>query len=91
MKRRRVLPFPSGLLGDVELDLLGGGDGGFLGLCLSVCRREDAEGNGDAGFKVQVDGYRAQRGSKILAVVDLQQKIGYGKISCLFARRIEEK
>jgi hypothetical protein len=62
---RRVLTFPSGFLGfDGKFDLklfvsLGGGfglGGGFL-----VGTREDAEGHGNAGFKVQVgDLYNAR-------------------------------
>lgn len=50
-----------------ELDLLGGGGSGGgcvdlgLGLRLLVRRREDAEGDRDAGFKVQIDGCGGRR------------------------------
>jgi hypothetical protein len=59
-RRRRVLTFPSGwLLGgefDLKLFVSGGGGGGGLRLrfAVPICGREDAEGHGDAGFKVQV-------------------------------------
>lgn len=53
---RRVLTFPSGVLGKADLELLGSLDlGACLGLTVLVGRGEDAEGNGDAGLKVQVD------------------------------------
>lgn len=50
-----------------ELDLLGGGGSGGggvdlgLGLRLLVRRWEDAEGDRDAGFKVQIDGCGGRR------------------------------
>jgi hypothetical protein len=47
------LTFPSGVLGELDLNLfVGVGLGGGLGL--PVRRREDAEGDRDAGFKVQI-------------------------------------
>jgi hypothetical protein len=55
---RRVLTFPSGLLlvGEVDVKLLVG-----LGVCLRfgvpVGRWEDAEGDRDASFKVQIDDF----------------------------------
>lgn len=59
---RRVLTFPSGFLGELDLDLgmrlLLGFDCGFL-----VGGREDADGNRDAGFKVQIGDLTAQEGS----------------------------
>uniref|UniRef100_A0A1Y1KVU9 Uncharacterized protein n=1 Tax=Photinus pyralis TaxID=7054 RepID=A0A1Y1KVU9_PHOPY len=54
--RRRVLILPSGwllLLGELDVNLfvsLGGG----LRLAVPISRGEDAEGDGDAGFKVQI-------------------------------------
>lgn len=68
VKCRRVLSFPSGLGGD-ERDLLvgGAGCGGCvgLGLRLAVCRWEDAEGDGDTSFKVQVCDLWVSRRSQI--------------------------
>jgi hypothetical protein len=52
---RRVLTFPSGFLGEFDLYFFVnvrsglGGRGGFL-----VGRREDAEGDRYAGFKIQI-------------------------------------
>lgn len=65
--RRRVLTFPSGfLLGELDLNLFVGLDSGGLsslsGLFVFVRRREDAEGNGYSGFKIQIaDLYGAKR------------------------------
>ena len=51
----RVLTYPSGFLrGDLDLELLVSLSGGLDLSGLFVGRGEDAEGNGDAGFKVQV-------------------------------------
>jgi hypothetical protein len=51
----RVLTYPSGFLrGKLDLELLVGLSGGLDLSGLFVGRGEDAEGNGDAGFKVQV-------------------------------------
>jgi hypothetical protein len=52
---RRVMTFPSGFAGLFDLNLLVslGGCGG-LHFAVPVGRREDAEGDRDAGFKVQV-------------------------------------
>jgi hypothetical protein len=56
---RRMLPFPSGLLfGKFDLNLLVDGCCGGLRLCVLICGRKDAEGHGNAGFKVQVGGLR---------------------------------
>jgi hypothetical protein len=52
---RRVLILPSGLLGQLELELLVCFGSGFR-LCVLVGGRENADGHGDAGFKVQIDG-----------------------------------
>lgn len=50
---RRVLTFPSGELGELDLNLfVDVGLGGGLGL--PVRRREDAERDRDTGFKVQI-------------------------------------
>jgi hypothetical protein len=50
---RRVLTFPSGVLGELDLNLFVGlGLGGGLGF--PVRGRENAEGDRDAGFKVQI-------------------------------------
>ena len=60
---RRVLTFPSGwlLVGEVDLELLVGLDACLRG-GLPVGGGEDAEGDGDSGFKVQVDDlYRRER------------------------------
>jgi hypothetical protein len=59
----RVLTFPSGVLGDLDLKLfVGVGLGG--GLSFPVWRREDTEGDRDAGFKVQIgDLWRRERQS----------------------------
>lgn len=55
---RRVLTFPSGLLfGKLDFKLFVGFGGG-LGFAVLVGRGEDAERDGDAGFKVQIDGLR---------------------------------
>lgn len=57
-ERRRVLTFPSGFLGEVDLELLGSLDLCLgLGFAVLVGRGEDAEGDGDAGLKVQVDDF----------------------------------
>jgi hypothetical protein len=58
-ERRRVLTFPSGrlLLGEVDFELLLSLDLGSLGVAVPVGGGEDAEGNGDAGLKVQVDDF----------------------------------
>ena len=52
---RRVLTFPSGRLlgGKIDFELLVVLDLGGLGVFVPVCRGEDAEGDGDAGLKVQ--------------------------------------
>jgi hypothetical protein len=68
VKTRRVLTFPSGLRGG-KLDLLvGGGCGGgsdvCLGIRLAVGRWEDAEGDGDTSFKVQVGDLWVSRRTK---------------------------
>lgn len=58
---RVLAAFPPGLVvGELELQLLVGlgGGGGAVALVLlvvTVGRREDAEGNGDSCFKIQVD------------------------------------
>ena len=57
---RRVLTFPSGrllLLGEFDLKLFVSGLLGGLGVAVLVGRREDAEGDGDASLKVQVDDF----------------------------------
>jgi hypothetical protein len=59
---RRVSLFPSGwlLLGKFDVNLLVSGCcGGGGGLCFAVpiSGREDAEGNGDSGLKVQIDDF----------------------------------
>jgi hypothetical protein len=52
---RRVLTFPSGLARELDLNLFVGlGGGGGLGLIFLVRGREDAKGDRDAGFKVQI-------------------------------------
>lgn len=59
---RRVLTLPSGLLlvGEVDVNLfVGRGDLGVLGF--PVGGGEDAEGNGDAGLKVQDDDFWRER------------------------------
>jgi hypothetical protein len=61
-RERRVLTFPSGLwLWGFDLNLfLNLGSGGLslgLGLLVPICRWEDAEGDGDAGLKVQIDDF----------------------------------
>lgn len=58
-ERRRVLTFPSGrlLLREVDFELLLGLDLLSLVVVVPVGRREDAEGNGDASLKVQVDDF----------------------------------
>jgi hypothetical protein len=56
----RVLTFPSGrlLLGEIDFELLLGLDLlSSLVLGFPVCRGKDAEGNGDASLKVQVDDF----------------------------------
>jgi hypothetical protein len=50
---RRVLTFPSGVLGELDLNLFVGVGLG-LGLGFPVGGREYAEGDRDAGFKVQI-------------------------------------
>jgi hypothetical protein len=61
---RRVFTFPSGLVlgGKMELKLfvlcL---DGLGLDLAVAICRGEDAERNGDAGLKVQIDDFWCER------------------------------
>lgn len=67
---RRVLTFPSGLVlfWEFDLNLFVGLLGRLLLLGLGlrfvvgvpIGSREDAEGNGNSGFKVQVDGLLAQ-------------------------------
>jgi hypothetical protein len=55
--RGGVLTFPSGfLLGELDLDLLVGLSGRLYlsGLIVLIRRREDAEGNGYSGFKIQI-------------------------------------
>lgn len=60
---RRVMTFPSGLLfGKLDLKLFVGFGLG-LGFAVLVGRGEDAERDGDAGFKVQIDGLRRARES----------------------------
>jgi hypothetical protein len=58
---RRVSLFPSGwlLLGKFDVNLLVSGGCGGGGLCFAVpiSGREDAEGNGDSGLKVQIDDF----------------------------------
>src|SRR5688572_14512339 len=56
---RRVLTFPSGrlLLGKIDFELLLGLDLLSLGVAVPVGRGEDAEGDGDASLKVQVDDF----------------------------------
>jgi hypothetical protein len=66
---RRVLTFPSGglLWRKIELDLLVGlGGCGCRGVGLAVRRGEDAEGDGDAGLKVQGDDLSGARVSLLL-------------------------
>ncbi|KAL1854789.1 hypothetical protein VTK73DRAFT_8702 [Phialemonium thermophilum] len=52
---RRVLTFPSGFVGELDLNLFVGLGGGLGGGRFPVGGREDAEWDGDAGFKVQID------------------------------------
>ena len=60
---RRVLTFPSGLLfGKLDLKLFAGFGLG-LGFAVLVGRGEDAKRDGDAGFKVQIDGLLGARES----------------------------
>jgi hypothetical protein len=62
---RRVLTFPSGFFrfgGKFDLKLFVSLGGGY-GLDFFVCAREDAEGHGDAGFKVQVGDLTTQESS----------------------------
>jgi len=55
---RRVLTFPSGFLGQVDLELFVGlGGGGGLVVGLLVGRGEDAERDRDSGFKIQGDDF----------------------------------
>ncbi|KAL2016457.1 hypothetical protein VTK56DRAFT_3508 [Thermocarpiscus australiensis] len=88
---RRVLTFPSGVLGELDLNLfvdvgLGGG------LRLPVCRREDAEGDRNASFKVQVgDLCTAQRGSLLLGLPTLKTKGGQEDPSCFFSEKEVER
>lgn len=66
---RRVLTFPSGvvLLRKFDLKLLVGGLGlGGVGLGLAVGRGEDAERDGDAGFKIQVGGLSGRESPLLL-------------------------
>jgi hypothetical protein len=58
----RVLTFPSGFLGECDLKLFVSLLGDLVGL-LFVWRGEDAEGNRDAGVKVQVGDLLAAQGS----------------------------
>lgn len=61
---RRVLTYPSGFLRrHVDFELLVSLSGGLDRSGLFVGRGEDAEGNGDAGFKVQVGGLGGARES----------------------------
>lgn len=61
---RRVLAFPSGwlLARKVDINLLMS-LGGRLRLAVPVCRGKDAEGHGDAGFKVQIGDFCLARES----------------------------
>lgn len=61
---RRVLAFPSGwlLVGEIDVNLLMR-LGGRLGLAVLVRRGKDAEGHGDAGFKVQIGDFCLARES----------------------------
>lgn len=56
---RRVLTFPSGrlLLGEIDFELLLSLNLLSLGVVVPVGRGEDAEGDGDASLKVQVDDF----------------------------------
>jgi hypothetical protein len=68
-RERRVLTFPSGgclLAWKFELNLFVG-LGGCLGFGLPVCRGEDAERHGDAGFKVQVGDLGGRERADLLA------------------------
>lgn len=61
-ERRRVLTFPSGLWLwgfdlNLFLDLSSGGGSLGLGLLVPISRWEDAERDGDAGLKVQIDDF----------------------------------
>ena len=64
-ERRVLLTFPSDALVslgkfDLTLDVSLGESGGLLGGVASIRRREDTEGNRNAGVKVQVDDYQVR-------------------------------
>jgi hypothetical protein len=72
--KRRVFTFPSGFAGEIDLELLVRLGGGF-GFRLLVGRREDAERDGDSGFKIQVDDFPERESPLLLNLPKLERKI----------------